>query len=472
MIKKGIFSLCLLCQFLCFSQDGQTVSYTLSECIDIAIKNNLDLKLSELRAKSSKVNYNQAWGNILPNLNGNYDVGINNGRSIDPFTNGYVNQKLTFSNAGLSLNATVFNGFKLMNTIKQNRLSLKASEMEIEEAKQNLILDVTLGYIQIMNSKDKLELAKSRLVVTQNQVDRLGVLYKEEVGNPADYTDMKGQFASDTIAVISAENSLKEATLNLFQLMGLQETKNSNFESLDPSLELVQYAHNAEDVYNEALQNLATFKAKELRFQSAQMGVKAAKAEYVPEISFFGRLNTNYSSAAQVFTDNGSSIVETGDFVTIDNQNYTILSNQSQFTNDGISYKDQFNNNVSSVVGLSVNIPLFNGFRARNLVALQKIRRDESSIDLQNTKLLFHNAIEQAYINMEAAFKRYTVLEQQQEAFAESFRINEIRFNNGVSNIIEYITSKNNLDAARLNLSNAKYEYLLRQKILDYYRGL
>jgi outer membrane protein len=105
-------------------------------------------------------------------------------------------------------------------------------------------------------------------------------------------------------------------------------------------------------------------------------------------------------------------------------------------------------------------------------VALQKIQKEESLVDFENTKLSFKQSIDQAYLNMESAYDRYFILEDQVTAYEKSFRVNEIRFNNGVSNIVEYITSKNNLDSARLNLSNAKFEYLLRVKILDYYRGI
>src|SRR5690606_27965618 len=126
-IKKILF----LGIFMSFLVGHTQESYTLEKCLDIAFENNFDLKGVKLRAETSKVNLNQSWGDIMPNLNGNYNLGINNGRSIDPFTNGYINQQLTFSNAGLSAGLPIFNGFRLKNTIKQSYLNLKASEMEV-----------------------------------------------------------------------------------------------------------------------------------------------------------------------------------------------------------------------------------------------------------------------------------------------------------------------------------------------------
>ena len=466
-INKILF-LGIFMSFLCgYTQE----TYTLEKCLDLAFENNFDLKGVKLKAESSKVNLNQSWGNVMPSLNGNYNYGVNNGRSIDPFTNDYINQKLTFSNAGLSAGLPIFNGFRLKNTIKQSYLNLKASEMEVEESRQNLTVRVTLAYLQVLNMRDLLELNTARLEVTQKQVDRLSVLYKEGQGNPADYTDMKGQLANDEVSVISSRNNLKQSIAELFLLLGLDSDFNASFEDVDPLRDFALYPMTDEDIYNEAIQKLATFKAKELRQDAAESAISVAKAGFTPEISLFGQLNTNYSSAAQLFTEIGTTIANTGDFVNIGGQQYDVMTNQTQYDATDIGYQDQFDNNLSTSYGLAVYIPLFNGFRAKNNVKLKKIELEQSEIELQNTKFQYKQSIELAYADMEAALGKYQTLQQQVEAFEESFRVNEIRFNNGVSNVIEYIISKNNLDTARQNLSMARYEYLLRTKVLDYYRG-
>ena len=469
--KMKIKEMLFLGMFMSFLVGHTQETYTLEKCLDIAFENNFDLKGVKLRAESSKVNLNQSWGDIMPSLNGNYNLGINNGRSIDPFTNGYINQQLTFSNAGLSAGLPIFNGFRLKNAIKQSYLNLKASEMEVEEAKQNLTVRVTLAYLQVLNMRDLLALNKARREVTQKQVDRLVVLYKEGQGNPADYTDMQGQLANDAVSVISSTNSLKQSVADLFLLLGMDSDFNASFEDIDPLRNFTSYPMTDDDIYNEALQNLATFKAKELRQDAAKSAVSVAKAGFTPEISLFGQLNTNYSSAAQLFTENGTAIVNTGDFVDVNGQQYNIMTNQTQYDASDIGYRDQFDNNLSSSYGLAVSIPLFNGFRAKNNVKLSKIALEESQVALQSTKFEYKQSIELAYADMEAALGKYQTLEQQVAAFQESFRVNEIRFNNGVSNVIEYIISKNNLDTAKQNFSMARYEYVLRTKILDYYRG-
>ena len=469
MLRIILICSVLFIQYISSAQTEEKVALSLNECIKIALENNLDLKSSVLSAETSEVIFKQTRSNVLPNLNANYNLGVTNGRSIDPFSNDYIDQQLTFSNAGLNLNAVVFNGFRLMNSVRRDRFNLKASEMEINEARQNLILNVTLAYLQILNNQDLVELAKLRLTTTERQTERLEVLYNEGEGNPADYTDIKGQYANDEASVIDAENNLRNSVLSLAQLLNVDYDIVP--EGLNTLTEFENYDLSANQVYQEALENLATFKAKEFRIEAAKKDVNVSKSFYIPEVSVFAQLNTNYSSAAQLFTENGSEFVESGGFITIDGEDIPVISNEIQYAGDEISYSDQFNNNLNSAVGVEVAIPLFNGFRAKNNVALQRIKLEESIVDFENTKSLFKQAIKQAHSDMEAALKRYEVLQNQVSAFEDSFRVNEIRFNNGVSNIVAYIISKNNLDNARINLSNAKYEYLLRVKVLEYYRG-
>ncbi|MBU2920979.1 TolC family protein [Winogradskyella psychrotolerans] len=453
-----------------FAQNTTNTSYTLDDCIAIALEHNLDLKSTNLQANSAKVNYQQSKANVLPSLNGSFNLGVNDGRSIDPFTNAYINQELTFSNLGLSLDMTIFNGFRLLNAAKQNRLNQKASDLEIEAAQQDLILNVTLGYLQVLNAKDVLELAKSRLETTKQQLKIQQDFYDNESGNPADYADILGQLASDETSVLVAESSLNNAKLSLQQLMNLKEDIHLEADGL--LLDFNKYEVSVNTVFEDAIRNLATFKAKELRIEAAKKGVSIAKSQFTPEISLFGGLNTNYSSAAELFTATGSSFVETGDFVTVDAEDLPIMTEQTNFASEDIDYTDQLDNNLNTVVGIQVNVPLFNGFRAKNNVALEKIKVEESILELERTHVDIKNAIAQVYFDMEAAYKRHKSLEKQVEAYQESYRINDIRFKSGVSNFLNYITSKNNLDNAKVNLANAKYEYLLRVKVLDYYRGM
>ena len=452
------------------AQDEIDTVYNLQDCIDIALENNLTLKSAQLSENRAEVNFKQSKNELLPNLNANYNLGQSNGRSIDPFTNTIINEQLTFSNASLQLGATIFNGFRLINQWKQQKLNLKASELEKEDARQNLILDVTLAYLQAMNNRDLYQLALNRYESTQTQLERLENLFSEELGNPAEFRDFQGLSANDEAAILASQNAFEDAILNLKLLMNTED--DFQLAERDLAMEVVEYQLSGGEVYMRALENLPTVKSSELRVEASEKSIAVAKAQFVPEVSIFANLGTNYSSAARIFNEGNTSVVETGEFVTIDGQDVPVFTEQTDFLSEEISYTDQFENNLNSAVGLSVRIPLFNGFRAKNNVALEKIANEEAEVELQRTKLELQNAIEQAHRDMQVAYQRYNILQRQVEAYRESYRINEIRFDSGVTNSAEFIISKNNLDNALINLSNVTYEYLLRVKVLDYYTGI
>lgn len=451
------------------AQNQTQETYTLETCIKIALENNQDIQSASIQANTAKINHQQSKANLLPNVNGNFNLGVNDGRSIDPFTNDFITQELTFSNMGLNLNMIVFNGFRLLNTAKQNGLNREAAALELEAAKQDLILNVTQAYLQVLNSEAVLELANQRYETTKKELKIQEDFFKNEAGNPADYSDILGQIANDETTILTAKAAVNNAKLSLIRLLNISNSIAIETETL--LLNLNAYPLSAEEVFQEALENLATFKANELRIEAAQKGVQVSKSQFVPEISLFGGINTNYSSVAETFTTAGTSVVETGDFVNFNGENLMVLREQTNFVSQSINYQDQLDNNLNTVVGVAVNIPLLNGFRAKNNVALQKLRVEESILELNRTHLEIKNAITQVHFNMQTAYERYQSLKNQVEAYQESYRINEIRFNNGVSNFLNYITSKNNLDNAQVNLINAKYEYFLLVKVLDYYRG-
>ncbi|WP_405198474.1 TolC family protein [Christiangramia sp. LLG6405-1] len=467
-MKKFIILFLIITNVLT-AQNSSENELSLEECIKLAIDYNINFQRSNLRSETEKLNFRATKSQVLPTINGSYSYAVNKGRSIDPYTNDVIDQQFSFSNAGLRLNARIFNGFELRNSIQRDRYNMKAAEAEKESDKQQLILDVTLAYFQILNNRDLLELAKLRLESTKQQTDRVQTLNEQGEGNPANYPDIRGQISNDMSAVIAAENQLKQSKLELAQL--LNTDAEISIKDLQVLPQITAYDLTAEEVYSESLDNLQVFRARQLRLDGATEDVAVARSLYLPEVSLFAQLNTNYSSLASLLNETGTQIVETGQFIKVDGINYAVQSNQSQFSQQDIPYIDQLNNNLSSVAGVSINIPVFNGFRAKREVSLKKIQLKDTELELEDTKNQYEQAIKQAYNAMQAAYDNYFVLQEQVASYEESYRVNEIRFENGVSNLVEYIISKNNLDRSRINLANTKYEFLIRVKILDYYRG-
>jgi outer membrane protein len=446
--------------------------YSLKQCIDSAITNNLELKQAELQMQSSRIDWQQARANMLPTLNGSIGHGINQGRSIDPFTNDYIDQRYNFAGYGLSSGITLFNGLGVQNTIKQNSLIYQASKMDVQQMKDNLTLNIILAYLQVLTNQDLLEQSQGQVEVSRQQVERLEKMNQEGAIVPSQLTNLQGELAANEVGVIDNQNALQTSKLALFQLMNVMFDSSANFERINVDAFNLQYDAGVAEIYETALDKLALVKAADLRKESAVKGVQAAKGFLYPQLSLNGNMNTNYSSAAMQNIFLKREDITTDNYVTVDGVKTNVISPQDQFRSDKIDYGKQLNNNLYTTISLDLRIPLLNSFSARNRVKKANIQLKSYDYVAESTRVQLRQAVEQAYANMTAARNRYKALLTQVAAFKESFRTSEVRFNAGVETVVDYVIAKNNLDRANSNLIIARYDYLLRTKVLDYYRGL
>ena len=445
--------------------------FTLRQVVDTALKNNLDLKQSQILMESAGIDWRQSKANLLPNLNGFANHGINQGRSIDPFTNAYIDQRVDYAGYGLASGVTVFGGLSLQNSIRQNSLAYEAAKMDVQQQKDNLTLNTILAYLQVLSNEDLLTQSQSQLDVSRQQVGRLEKMSKEGAIAPSLLSNLQGELAGNELAVVNSQNQLATSRLNLFQLMNVPYDSSVKFERIAIDAFTAQYDATSNEIYQTALENLALVKAANLRKLSAEKAVKVQKGLLYPNLSLNGNVNTNYSSVAtqNIFLNNAE--VETDNYVLIDNVKTPVISPQPNFKSDKISYNKQLNNNLYTTVSLDLRIPLFNNFSQRNRIKKAALQLKSTDYVAETTKIQLRQDIEQAYANMTAARNRYDALSKQVEAFALSFRIAEVRFNAGVETVIDYVIAKNNYDRANSNLIITRYDYLLRTKILDYYRG-
>ena len=469
LITTGI--LCVVALEL-LSQNAATGRLTLQQCIEIGIANNMDVLQGDLQAQTAEINWKQAKSDMLPDLNSNVSHGINTGRSIDRNTNTYINQNTSYGNYSLGSSVTIFNGFSMQNLVRQNKLSYEASKMTFQQRKDNLTLDIILAYFQVLNNEDLLVQTRNQAELSNKQVDRLGVLDKEGAIPPSQLSDIKGQYAGDQLNIINAQTAVETAKINLSQLMNVPYDKNISLERLEANVLADKYGDTPDKIYETALQQFAQIKAVDFTVKSSEAAVKVAKGRLFPIFSLNAGISTIYSNTARGQILVNSSYKNSTDYVVVNGNQVPVQRLESEFLFPKISYTDQLKNNRSTGVSLDVQIPIFNGFFQRNRIKLAKIGLKNSQLIEKTTKTQMQQSIEQAYINMTSASDRYKILLQQVEAYKESFRAAEIRFNSGVGNSIDYLTAKNNLDRANINLINAQYDYVLRTKILDYYKGV
>jgi outer membrane protein len=470
-IIVGLVALFLLVHGEGFSQAGTGHTLTLKACVEAAIKNNLQVLQSYLQMQVAGVNASQSRSNVLPDLFANLGHGFNQGRSIDPFTNSYINQQIAYANYSLSSSAVLFNGFQLKNLVKQNSLSHEAAKMDVQQTKDNVMLNVILAYLQILNNTEQMQQTLNQAEVTRKQVDRLTTMNDAGAIAPALLYDLRGQLANDEISIVTNRNALNAAKLSLAQLMNVPFDANLTVEKLDADLGSLQPLTDPQALFNASVQQLAIVKAAELRKQSALKSVQVAKGLYYPSVGLSGSFNTNYSNAASREILVNTAEVPSGDYVNVAGSKVPVMTTRPNFSTQKIGYGDQFNNNYNTSVFLSVQVPILNRFRAKNRVALAKIDVRNAEVVAQTVKTQLSQNIEQAFFNITAAGEKYEALQRQVADFAESFRTAEVRFTAGAINQVDYLIAKNNLERAKANLISTKYDYIFRLKILDYYQG-
>ena len=455
-----------------FSQNTVSGKLSLQQCIETGIANNLEVLQGDLQAQTAEINWKQSKLNMLPDLNASASHGINTGRSIDPFTNTYLNQNSNYASYSIGSGVTIFNGFSMQSLAKQNRFSYEASKMTLQQRKDNLTLQIILAYLTVLNNEDLLSEANKRVELAKEQVDRLAILDKEGAIPPAQLSDLKGTYAGDQLGVVNAINALERAKISLCQSMNVPYDKNFSVERLDASVFAQKYTDTPDKIYEAALQQFAQVKAVEYSAQSAQQGIKFAKGRLFPTLRFNAGMGTNYSNTASSATFLNTTDVVSDDYVIVSGNPTPVIRKQDNFTSQKIAFSDQFKNNRNSGFSLDLTIPIFNSFFQRNQIKLAKINLKSAELRVTNTKTLLQQEIERAYSDMTAYSEQYRILLEQVAAYTESFRAAEVRFNAGLGTSVDYLIAKNNMDFANINLIQAKYDYVLRTKILDYYKGV
>ena len=452
------------------SSDTSAINYTLQQCIQLALKNNPTVQHSQVASETQRANLTGARGNMLPTLNGTIDHGISQGRGIDPFTNTYANQNINFANYNLNTNVTLFNEFAIQNSIKQNKLAYDATKMEVQQNKDDIALQVILEYLQVLTNQDLVEVSTQQRDVSAKQVERLNILNDEGAIPPSQLYDLKGQYAQEELNVVNAINSLESAKVLLAQLLNIPYNKNIMLERIGLS-EAVANNSSTDSIYQAALKNLALIKASELRKRSAIYGVKTYRSLRFPSLYLSGALGTNYSSNATTQQFINSTDVTTDNYVVVNGTQVPVIAKQDNYASNKISYGSQFKNNYNTSLSIGISIPLLNRLQNRTQIKTAELIEKDAEITLNATKTQLQQNIEQAYVNLTSAQRRYDVLTDQLNAFKESFREAEVKFNAGSITSVDYLIAKNNLDNANINLIIARYDYVLRSTILDYYSG-
>jgi len=438
---KRMYSLIAAVLLLVFTSAQAQETWSLQKCIDYALQNNIQIKQQALNSDYYNNQLSQAKYNRLPNLNAGMQNNTSFGRSI-AYDNTYQNINSNQSSGSLSTNVTLWNGFTLNNSVKMAEMDLRATLEEMKKAKDDMMLNIAASYLEILFADELVTVAEDLLKITQLQLDRTGKLVEAGSLAKGSLLEIEAQYAREELEVVNSQNRLQLAYLALYQLLEVPSTESFKIEK--PSLPEIGAnitMLNSMDVFKKAVQLRPAVKGAEFKLESAKNQLLIAKGNLMPSLSFGGNYYNLYNNK---YTDR---------------------------TGNKIAFGDQLKSNERYGFGFTLNIPIFNHYQAKTGVSNAQIQLENSEFQLQSTKNLLRKDIEQAYTNALAAFKRYLANQKAVVSSKEAFRYTEEKFNVGMINSVEYNQSKNNLSKAQSDLLQAKYEYIFRTKILDFYNG-
>ncbi|MEQ8712890.1 MAG: TolC family protein [Cyclobacteriaceae bacterium] len=471
-------ALVLLLAWSAHAQEGGIQTLTLQQCVDIALENNLNIKRGELNLEDQEITLKQNRFNQLPNLNLGGNYGYNWGRSIDPTTNLFISQRIGFTGLSGNTNWVLFNGMQVRKSIEQSEVDLQARTYDLERAKNDAILAVVDAYLTVIFNEEQLENARFQMQSTNEQLSRTTKLVDAGSLPITNKLNLEAQLATDELSLVQNENNLALSLLNLKQLLLLPtETEIGVYKpEIDVELEL-SLVDKANEIYNTAERLMPEIKSADLTIQSADLGYRIAQGRRYPSLSVNGGFSTNYSSAAnrerRVF-DGTETVLRQIGFLT-DDPTTTVSSVVEQpnvvEVRPDFPVGDQFSDNFSQSLSLNLSIPVFNRWQTEAGVQRSKINQQRAQITAQETRNQLRQNIETAYNDALAASKSYNASTKQVEALEESFRVTQNQYNLGAVNFTEFQVANNNLVQAKSDLIRAKYQYLFRLKILDFYQG-
>ncbi|NVJ86044.1 MAG: TolC family protein [Algoriphagus sp.] len=440
-MKKLFVSFALICGLLIESR-AQEVSgpYDLETAVEIALENNLTLRRSQLNQVGNEANLLQRQGSRFPTLSTGASSGYRWGRSINPVTNLFETQRIGNINLSMNSNLTLFAAGRINNSVNQAKTDLEAGQFNIEATENTITINIINLFINVVFNREQVKIAENQLKTTQEQLERTTKLVEAGSLPISDQLDLQAQNATNELEVINAQNALRISKLNLAQAMQIPFTE--EFDVIEPQLEINQLlmaTENPVEIFNTAVEIMPEILAAQKNIESAEYGVKSAKGAFYPSLGIGANIFTNYVDRV--------------------------------FGLDRPTFGEQIENNLSQSVNLSLNIPIFTQFNNKSSLQRARVQRQLAEVAEIEAKNQLRQDIETIYNQALAAERSYQASLTRVESLEESLRIAQQRFDLGAINSVDFQVAQANYFNAQSDLLNAKYTYIFRVKVLDFYLG-
>ncbi|SDR99558.1 outer membrane protein [Polaribacter sp. KT25b] len=423
---------------LSFAQETANTTqkiWSLQDCIDYALENNITIKDAILNKNIAEIDYSTSKSSKLPNLFGSASQSFSNGNTIDPITSSYVTEQIHSTNVGINTSMTLFQGNQINNQIKQNKILFDQSIFEEEVAKNNIVLNILETYLQTLYSKESIVIAQNNLIASEAEVLRAKSRLDAGTIALSDYTEAQSQAATNKYNVISAKNDYQQYIIVLKQLLELSPIDEMEVESVDENLDLLNIELNKVEVYKNALGYLPEIQSSSLNVDANKKQLEIAKGGFLPTLALSGSLGSGYTS----ISDN--------------------------------TFSDQFDVNFNQKLGLSLTIPIFNRNQTKAAVKTANINIEKAEIQKQTTEKEVYKKVETAYQNAMSAQEQVIAAEASKEAAKDSYQLAQKKYELGDLSTTDLVISQNTYTNAQQNYLQAKYLNILYHQLLQFYQG-
>lgn len=455
--------------------DQKLIRWSLKDCVDYAIENNLSIKQSEYDISLAEIDKKNAVGNFLPNFNINGSHAWNSGLTTDVTTGVLRNQTTRTTAGGISSGITLYKGLQNHNQLRRAELGILGNRYQMDKIKDDISLNVINAYLQVLFAKEAVNVALPQLDISIEQLERTEKLVEAGTLPKGDLLDIQATFANDEQNVIVTKNNVEIALLSLAQLLQLKDYKNFDIVNEEiESLPLVNLAnYSVDQIFQTSLDNRNEIKVAKTNIEIAESDIKIAKSGLQPTLSGFYNWNSRYSSLDRIIgtdidPDNPTRVIGvvegTGQNVITDNSNLIFGPPEGFF--------DQFDRNRGSSFGLSLQIPILNGFRVSNNVKKAKVFYEKQKLQLGQEELNLERIIHTVYADAIGSLKVYEASQKSVDAQEESFRYAQEKFNVGILNSFDFSQIKNRLVQKQSDFLRAKYDFIFKIKLLEFYYGI
>ena len=450
---------------------AQTKAFTLEECVLMALDKNISIKQSELDIENAEIDKEDAIGSFLPRVNAQSQHIWNNGLSQN-ITNGLIENLTTqFSSFGGNIGVTLFNGKQNINQLSRANLNLIARQYQLDDMKDDISLFVANAYLQVMFNRELAQVQRFQLEITKEDLERTKVRIQAGVLTQADIFDIEANLASQEQALVQAENNYRLSLISLAQLLLI--TDYENFQIADEDFEIPFsdiLSQKPIEIYEKALTIRNDIKLGVANIEVAKKDIEIAKGALMPSLTAFYNYNTRISYSDR-FVETGNLIETPIGFVKGTGESVVTQFSERAIA-EPLSFGTQFGQNDGQSYGVSLNIPIFNGSSVRNNIKRRKLNLKRIENQFEQTKLDLENTVNQAYLNTQGAVKFFEAAEKTLKARQEAFQIAQNRFEAGVMNSFDFIQAKQRYQISASDIVRAKFDYIFKLKVLEFYFGL